>query len=48
MISYVIFIYSGNFQRVLNVSTYFQKLLKVSIGIEKKIVGNSGLFPKLP
>ena len=54
MISYVIFIYSGNFQRFLNDSTYFQKLLKASIGIEKtigiekKILGNSGLFWKLP
>ena len=27
MISYAIFIYSGNFQRFLNDSTYFQKLL---------------------
>ena len=35
MISYVIFIYSGNFQRFLNNSTYFQKLLKASICMEK-------------
>ena len=48
MTSYVIFIYSGNFQRFLNDSTYFQKLLKASIGMKKKILGNSGLFWKLP
>ena len=39
MISYVIFIYSGNFQKFLNDSTYFQNLLKTSIGMEKKIQG---------
>ena len=48
MVSYVRFIYSGNFQRFLNDSTYFQKLLKASIGIEKKILGKSGLFRDLP
>ena len=48
MISYGIFIYSGNFQRFLSDSTYFQKLLKASIGIEKKILGNFRLFRKLP
>ena len=48
MISYAIFIYSGNFQKFLNDSTYFKKLLKASIGMEKKILGNSGLFLKLP
>ena len=47
MISYVIFIYSGNFQKFLNDSTYLQKLLKASIGMEKKILGNSGLLGKL-
>ena len=35
---YVIFIYSGNFQRFLNDSTYFQKLFNASIGMEKKIL----------
>ena len=35
MISYVIYIYSVNFQRFLNDSTYFQKLFKASIGMEK-------------
>ena len=39
LISYAIFIYSGNFQRFLNDSTYFQNLLKTSIGMEKKILG---------
>ena len=48
MISYVKFIYSENFQRFLNESSYFQKLLKASIGMEKKILGNSILFWKLP
>ena len=41
MISYAIFIYSGNFQRLLNDSTDFQNLLKASIGMEKKIPENS-------
>ena len=44
MMLYVIFNYSGNSQRFLNDSTYFQNLLKASIGTEKKIVGKSGLF----
>ena len=48
MISYVISIYSGNFQRFLNNSTYFKKLLKASIGMEKKILRNFRLFRKLP
>ena len=48
MISYVIFIHSGNFQKFLNDSTYFQKLLKDSICMEKKILGNSRLSWKLP
>ena len=33
MISYTIFIYSGMFHKFLNVSTYFQNLLKTSIGM---------------
>ena len=48
MISYAIFIYSGNFHKLLNDSTYFQNLLKTSIGTERKILGNSGPFWKLP
>ena len=48
MISYAIFIYSVNFHKLLNDSTYFQNLLKASIGMEEKILGNSGLFGKLP
>ena len=44
MISFAIFIYSGNFHKLLNDSTYFQKLLKASIGVEKKILVNSGLL----
>ena len=47
MISYDLFIYSGKFQRLLNDSTDFQNLLK-SIGMEKKILENSGHFWKLP
>ena len=47
MISYAIFIYSGNFQRLLNDSTDFQNLLKASIGMEKKIPENSRLFWKV-
>ena len=39
IISYVIFIYSGNFQRFLNDSTFFQKFFKASIGMEKKVLG---------
>ena len=44
MISYAIFIYSGNFQRLLNDSTEFQNLLIASIGMEKKILESSRLF----
>ena len=44
MISYAIFIYSGMFHKFLNVSTYFQNLLKASIGMEKKIVNLSQKF----
>ena len=47
MISYAIFIYSGNFQRLLNDSTDFENLLKASIGMEKKIPENSRLFWKV-
>ena len=46
MISYAKYKHSGNFQRFLNDSTYFQKILK-AIGMEKKILGISGLFRKL-
>ena len=48
MISYAIFIYSENFHKPLNDSTKFQNLLKASIGMKNKILGNSGLFKKLP
>ena len=48
MISYAIFIYSGNFYKLLNDSTYVQNLLKASISMVKKIIGNSGLFLKRP
>ena len=48
MISYAIFIYSENFHKPLNDSTNFQNLLKASIGLKNKILGNSGLFKKLP
>ena len=48
MISYAIFKYFGNFHKLLNDSTYFQNLLKGSIGMEKKILGNYRLFWKLP
>ena len=48
MISYAIFIYSGNFQVFLNDSSHSQKMLKASIGMQKKILGNSWLFRKLP
>ena len=52
MISYAIFINqymgSGKFYILLEDSTKFQKLLKASIGMEKKILENSGLFRKLP
>ena len=47
MISYAMFIHSGKFQRLLNDSTEFQNLLKASIGIEKNILENSGLFWKV-
>ena len=48
MISYAILIYSENFHKPLNDSTNFQNLLKASIGMKNKILGNSGLFKKLP
>ena len=44
MIYYAIFIYSGMFHKFLNVSTYFQNLLKASIGMEKKILDLSRRF----
>ena len=47
MISYAIFIDSENFHKFLNESSYFQSLPKASIGMEKKILENSGLFQKL-
>ena len=53
MISYAILInkYMGSgkcyMYILLDDSTKFQKLLKASIGMEKKILGNSGLFRKL-
>ena len=48
IIAYAIFIYSGNFHKLLNDSTYFQNLLKASIAMGKKILGNSGHFLKRP
>ena len=45
MISYDILIYSGNFHKLLNDSTYFQNLLKASIGIGKE---NSRQFRTFP
>ena len=44
MISYAIFIHSGKIQRLLNDSTEFQNLLKVSIGMKKKSLEGSSLF----
>ena len=52
MISYAIFInqYIGSekFYILQDDSTDFQNLLKAFIGMEKKVLGNSGLFQKLP
>ena len=52
MISYAIFknqyMGSGKFNILLDDSANFQNLLKASIGMENKILGNSGLFRKLP
>ena len=52
MISYAIFINqymgSGKFYILLDDSTNFQNILKTSIDMEKKILGNSGHFRKLP
>ena len=39
---------SGKFYILLDDSTEFQNLLKASIGMEKKILVNSGLFSKVP
>ena len=39
---------SGKFYILLDDSTEFQNLLKASIGMEKKILENTGLFPKVP
>ena len=39
---------SGKFYILLDDSAEFQNLLKASIGMEKKIPENSGLFWKLP
>ena len=38
----------GKFYILLDDSAEFQNLLKASIGTEKKILENSGLFWKLP
>ena len=39
---------SGKFYILLDDSTEFQNLHKASIGMEKQILENSGLFWKLP
>ena len=39
---------SGKFYILVDVSTEFQNLLKASIGMEKKIIENTGLFSKVP
>ena len=46
--NYYIICYIYLFWKIPQTSTEFQKLLKVSICMEKKILVSSGLFWKLP